>query len=372
VDIVVSGARDSASNLVATTTTADLIDVDTEAPSTPTADAAAGTYTANQSVVISSASSSAIRYTTDGTTPSCSVGTAYASAITVSTSQTIKAVGCDASGNSSAEASFAYTINTAAPASGGTPLIFITNNTPTPVSTTPASDTVNPNNNPGSPTATPGTNQNSLTPIRSIASEVKKAIPAFNQFVRSLGLGSSGTDVKALQMILANYTNLYPEKIVSGVFGSLTRRAVQRFQELRGIAKPGNPGYGLVGPQTKASLNSLLNKAKPTVAGQKLSVSPTSNTVVKPITKQMATPATNQLTQTLGLGSRSAEVKTLQTILSNYTNLYPEKIVSGPFGPLTVRAVQRFQKLHGIAKPGDTGYGLVGPQTREQLNKLVK
>ncbi len=36
-------------------------------------------------------------------------------------------------------------------------------------------------------------------------------------------------------------------------------RAVQRFQEKYGLAKKGDPGYGEVGPGTRAKLNQILS-----------------------------------------------------------------------------------------------------------------
>ena len=54
-----------------------------------------GAYTGAQSVTLSSATPSAsFRYTTDGTDPSCSVGTSYDGSIAVSNSLTLKAVAC--------------------------------------------------------------------------------------------------------------------------------------------------------------------------------------------------------------------------------------------------------------------------------------
>jgi hypothetical protein len=40
------------------------------------------------------------------------------------------------------------------------------------------------------------------------------------------------------------------------------------------------------------------------------------------------------------------------------------------FGGLTLAAVQKFQVKHGIANPGDDGYGQVGPKTRAKLNQM--
>lgn len=96
------------------------------AAAAPTFSPVAGTYTGTQTVTISSTSTgNTICVTTDGTTPAtdgaggCNVGTKYVSPITVSVSETVKAVagtGSTAYGDSSV-ASAAYVINTNGPLS---------------------------------------------------------------------------------------------------------------------------------------------------------------------------------------------------------------------------------------------------------------
>jgi len=61
---------------------------------TPTFSPAGGTYTTAQTVTIStSTTGDSIRFTTDGSTPSSTVGTLYSGPILVSNSKTIKAIG---------------------------------------------------------------------------------------------------------------------------------------------------------------------------------------------------------------------------------------------------------------------------------------
>lgn len=67
---------------------------------------------------------------------------------------------------------------------------------------------------------------------------------------RQLDLGATGSDVSSLQTFLAQDTALYPQGIVSGYFGSLTKSAVARFQTRNGIAS-----VGRVGPVTLSALN---------------------------------------------------------------------------------------------------------------------
>ncbi len=48
----------------------------------------------------------------------------------------------------------------------------------------------------------------------------------------------------------------------------------------------------------------------------------------------------------------NGEVTRLQSWLSTMPDVYPEKLVTGYFGPATERAVQRYQKKYGIVASG--------------------
>ncbi|OGF79899.1 hypothetical protein A2926_04235 [Candidatus Giovannonibacteria bacterium RIFCSPLOWO2_01_FULL_44_40] len=83
--------------------------------------------------------------------------------------------------------------------------------------------------------------------------------PIFNQ---DLDLGSVGDGVKILQALLAGWPEIYPEGFVTGYFGPLTQKAVERFQIKYGIVTQGDPistGFGRVGPKTRAKLNEIIN-----------------------------------------------------------------------------------------------------------------
>ena len=92
---------------------------------TPTASPVAGTYTSAQSVTLSTVTAGAsIVFTNDGSTPTvmattCTIthGTLYTGALSISTTQTIKAIGCEASFNASSVFSGLYTINPPPPVS---------------------------------------------------------------------------------------------------------------------------------------------------------------------------------------------------------------------------------------------------------------
>ena len=87
---------------------------------------------------------------------------------------------------------------------------------------------------------------------------------------------------------------------------------------------------------------------------------------------QIAFQKTNQTNQSCSLvfsqdlyyGLSSPEVKCLQQFLTNLgSSIYPEKLITGYYGPLTQAAVQRYQALKGIIT---TGY--FGPLTRAAVN----
>lgn len=84
--------------------------------------------------------------------------------------------------------------------------------------------------------------------------------PSILVFTHPLMRGSHGSDVSSLQKLLKKDRTIYPEGIVNGNFGPATERALKRFQKKYGIATPGVAGYGLVGPKTRAKLNSLSNE----------------------------------------------------------------------------------------------------------------
>lgn len=84
---------------------------------------------------------------------------------------------------------------------------------------------------------------------------------------KELGLGSNGSDVMTLQRFLSTNSETYPQKIISGYFGALTRAAVTRFQADYGIAQ-----VGRVGPITRTKINEImlsgygLDNSGPTIA----------------------------------------------------------------------------------------------------------
>ena len=69
---------------------------DTDAPVTPVDMPGGGTYSSTQSVTITDATATFILYTLDGSTPACpGTGTLYTGAFNISSTSTLKAIGCN-------------------------------------------------------------------------------------------------------------------------------------------------------------------------------------------------------------------------------------------------------------------------------------
>lgn len=185
--------------------------------------------------------------------------------------------------------------------------------------------------------------------------------PVFN---RNLVRGSKGEDVSNLQKLLAQDKTVYPEGIVSGSFGPMTEKAVKKFQEKYGIAGPGKEGYGAVGPKTRGKIieifgrNSSSSTSSPTFQSSSAS------------SQVVSSPSTGSINKRLQKGMTDAQISILQQWLSQDKEIYPDAIVSGFYGSLTEKAVQKFQEKYGIAGPGEEGYGIVGPKTRGKLMEI--
>lgn len=71
-------------------------------------------------------------------------------------------------------------------------------------------------------------------------------------------------------------------------------------------------------------------------------------------------------TSRLHQGLSGDEVKVLQALLAADQDIYPEGIISGYYGQLTMKAVKRFQKKYQLEQ-----VGYLGPKTLKKLNELL-
>ncbi len=75
------------------------------------------------------------------------------------------------------------------------------------------------------------------------------------------------------------------------------------------------------------------------------------------------------ITRNLWQGVRGTDVSQLQSFLKS-TGDYTYPTITSYYGPATVQAVQRYQSRMGIVSygtPNTTGYGVVGPKTRDKM-----
>lgn len=78
-------------------------------------------------------------------------------------------------------------------------------------------------------------------------------VASAQMLTRQLQLGMSGADVSTLQVFLAKDATIYPQGLITGYFGSLTKSAVSNFQARNSIST-----VGRVGPQTLVAINNQM------------------------------------------------------------------------------------------------------------------
>lgn len=162
-----------------------------------------------------------------------------------------------------------------------------------------------------------------------------------NQAMALVQEGDRSSDVTFIQQRLQQLG--YFQGNITGYFGSMTKQAVMRFQEAKGLTAD-----GMVGTNTQASLQSPQKE----------------NQAVKPVQpreNQASVKAASQETRPilLQIGDRGAQVSILQEGLaaagfSSGTN--------GVFDAATHEAVKQFQQAKGLSVDG-----IVGAQTRAAL-----
>ncbi len=76
----------------------------------------------------------------------------------------------------------------------------------------------------------------------------------------NLKVGTRSSEVHKLQQLLSTDSEIYPKGEATGYYGQETKKAVGRFQiKYKILNSPSSPGYGSVGPKTRAKLNEVFN-----------------------------------------------------------------------------------------------------------------
>lgn len=143
---------------------------------------------------------------------------------------------------------------------------------------------------------------------------------------------------------------------IDGIMDSCTTNAVEAFQIAKGL-----PVTGTLAPATVNALNTLFSDM-PVVPV----IDAVPGATAAAGSGSCAVPA-----RALAAGAKDTaaggDVSRLQALLAKDPAIYPQKLVTGLFGPSTLAAVQKFQAAHGIAAKGTAAYGLVGPKTLAAL-----
>ncbi len=210
-----------------------------------------------------------------------------------------------------------------------------------------------------------------LSPIEILRSfygndiDVRSDVPVANVMesvpLRPLTLGSTGDDVKSVQIRLNRISTNYPAipKIseVNGVFGESTRDAVLEFQRIFGLTED-----GVVGRATWYRILFIFNAVK------RLSELNSEGLTFEEISRQFP--------ERLSVGSQGNEVRLIQYFLSYvsvYSSAVPEIAIDGIYGENTRNAVTAFQRLAGIPETGEVDeltYSVLYDAYRGIINSL--
>ena len=158
-----------------------------------------------------------------------------------------------------------------------------------------------------------------------------------------LTLGSSGDDVRTLQLRLNRISDNYPSipKIVAldGIFAEDTEASVKRFQEIFGLSPD-----GIVGSSTWYAILRIYNAVK------RLNELDSEGIRLEEVTKQYP--------GVLSLGSQGLGVSNLQYFLAYLSEFYseiPKVNIDGTFGNQTRQAVIAAQRVFGLTPDGVVG-----------------
>jgi peptidoglycan hydrolase-like protein with peptidoglycan-binding domain len=88
------------------------------------------------------------------------------------------------------------------------------------------------------------------------------AVTNADTLYRQLQVGSRGADVSSVQTFLAQDPALYPQGLVTGYYGFLTKSAVSNFQSANGIS-----AVGRIGPATLPVLNAAMAAGMNNIGG---------------------------------------------------------------------------------------------------------
>lgn len=400
----------------------------------PTASPAAGTYHATQSVTLSASGSSAICYTANGDTPACAsattctTGIKYSSAISVTSTATIKSIACyaDASAgpfNSSGDI-YTLTCSTASVSNGSVsdyPGCAISCNSGYTLSgsscVASGSGGIPGGGGGGGGSYTPPVITSATSIISSESGgtvifsgaggfEVHVIVPPHATVADTTvsintvtsGSGSSYTPPAATTGLFMIGNTIYQVTAVSGSTNitNFNQPITLKFhyfdnQIPSGVAESSlqiyyfdaNNSSWIAVPSTLDTVNNLVTASvdhltKFAVLGKKTEIA----TEITAITAPAIVSVSAVFSANLNTGMTSSDVKRLQQLLNSDpdTRVAVSGIGSSGnetnyFGLLTQKAVQKFQCKYNIVclgTPQTTGYGNLGPKTRAKIRAVFE
>lgn len=165
----------------------------------------------------------------------------------------------------------------------------------------------------------------------------------YYNFTQNLKQGSKGEEVRNLQAILtadSDVMTIVPKLIISGVYDLNTTKAVIIWQKNHDI----KPQTGTVGSLTRDKLNELYGR---------------------PSNDPSVHQGSYDFSIDLKINMTNSQVNDLQRALASDPSIYPEGQITGKFGALTKKAVERFQIKYGLKATG-----IVDSATRAVLNNV--
>ena len=206
-------------------------------------------------------------------------------------------------------------------------------------------------------------------------------LKGFN-FEENLQKGSSGCDVIHLQIILQKEgVEIYPEGLITGLFGDKTEVALKKFQEKYSLQPS-----GIADEQTRIKLNDiLLNWPETSTFPIELilSVVAVESGITNFNNENVSFDYGHGIMQTT-FAPVKRDIERLQMVLKNEPSyqkdgkeivIYPEGLITGEFKLLTEAAVKRFQEKYGVSETyKDINENIrmkVGPLTRIKLNDVL-
>lgn len=186
-------------------------------------------------------------------------------------------------------------------------------------------------------------------------------------FSKTFGKGATGDDVKLMQETLKELGYFTQEP--NGNYDENTVTAVYQFQKEHDIVQSeSQQGAGYFGPHTSALLASKIQTPANQAEKEKAVTEAKGVRMIENYTDLMEKP--HLFTQTLSIGDQNSEVTALQEELKRLGYLRIEP--TGTYADVTAHAVLKLQEAVGIIKTAtDQGAGVVGPSTREYLNRIV-